>query len=103
MSATKCIAALGSRSTIAGWVAISLSPESTVALDRECVAVSNIQQRWDLTAGPENAICEGCLGTALVLNPNITFAVPEPGSAWIGGAGIALLLLAFPRFRNSWE
>ena len=49
MSATKCIAALGSRSTIAGWVAISLSPESTVALDRECVAVSNIQQRWDLT------------------------------------------------------
>src|SRR5438105_7065673 len=52
MSATKCIAALGSRSTIAGWVAISLSPESTVALDRECVAVSNIQQRWDLTWQP---------------------------------------------------
>jgi len=55
MSATKCIAALGSRSTIAGWVAISLSPESTVALDRECVAVSNIQQRWDLTAAPSDA------------------------------------------------
>ena len=49
-----------------------------------------------LEAGPENPICGGCIGGALVINPNITFAIPEPGSAWIGGAGMALLvLLAF--------
>ncbi len=59
--------------------------------------------RLQLIAGPENPICGGCIGDARVSNPNITFAVPEPGSALIGGAGIALLLLVFPRFRNSLE
>jgi hypothetical protein len=59
--------------------------------------------RLQLIAGPENDICGGCIGDARVTNPNITFAVPEPGSALIGGAGIALLLLVFPRFRNSSE
>jgi len=81
------------------------NPASDVHAFRQIPPAASVPVSFDLQliAGPENAICGGCIGTALVLNPNITFAVPEPGSAWIGGAGIALLLLAFPRFRNSWE
>ena len=47
--ATKCIAALGSRATIARWAAISLSPNPAAQLNIECLAVSIIQRPWDLT------------------------------------------------------
>ncbi len=49
MIATGRAATLGSRSTISGWAAISLSPKCTARLTTECVAASIIQRPWDLT------------------------------------------------------
>src|SRR5262244_3375917 len=56
MITTEGVATFGSRSTISGWGAISLSPESRRFTHIECIAASIIQQPWDLTSLPYRSL-----------------------------------------------